>query len=112
MNSAEREPREMTDEEATGWMKELVDKLTTEKGAASGACCLEATKNPVRRKILDALEEKPLAIDEISDRVGVGGSALRFHLNFLKASCFVQIEGDTVDLTPGGVSVVRSRKRT
>jgi hypothetical protein len=112
MNSAERDAREMTDEEVAKWMKELVDKLAAQKGAVGGVCSLEAIRSPVRRKILDALEEKPLAIDEISEKVGLGGPALRFHLNFLKVSCFVQIEGNTVDLTPGGVSVVRNRKRT
>lgn len=111
MDSAQRDPREMTDEEVTKWMRDLVNKLAEEKGSAGDACSLEAIKNPVRRKILDALEEKALAINEISEKVGVAGAALRFHLNFLKSSYFIQIEGNRVDLTPGGVSVVRSNKR-
>jgi DNA-binding transcriptional ArsR family regulator len=112
MDSAQRDPREMTDEEAMRWMQELVNKLMKEKGSAGGACSLEAIRNPVRRHILDVLEERTLAINEISEKVGVAGPALRFHLNFLKSSYFIQIEGDRVDLTPGGVSVVRSNKRT
>lgn len=112
MYSTQRDPREMTDEEVMKWMQESVNKLVEEKGSAGGACSLEALKNPVRRNILNVLEERALVINEISDRVGVTGLALRFHLNFLKSSYFIRIEGNNVDLTPGGVSVVRSNKRT
>ena len=112
MYSTQRDPREMTDEEVMKWMQELVNKLVEEKGSAGGACSLEALKNPVRRNILNVLEKRALIINEISDRVGVTGPALRFHLNFLKSSYFIRIEGNKVDLTPGGVSVVRSNKRT
>ena len=112
MDTSSRDPREMTDEEAMKWMQELVAKLKEDKGSAGGACSLEALKNPVRRNILSALEERALAINEISERLGVTGPALRFHLNFLESSYFIRMEGDRVDLTPGGVSVVRSHKRT
>lgn len=112
MDSTRRDPREMTDEEVMKWMQELVNKLVEEKGSAGGACSLEAIKNPVRRRILNVLEERALEINEISERVGLTGPALRFHLNFLKSSYFIHIEGDKVDLTPGGVSVIRSNKRT
>jgi hypothetical protein len=112
MDSAQRDPREMIDEEVRNWMQELVNKLVEEKGSTGGACSLEAIKNPVRRRILNVLEEKALAINEISERVGVMGPVLRFHLNFLKNSYFIRIEGNKVDLTPGGVSVIRSNKRT
>lgn len=112
MGSTRRDPREMTDEETMRWMEELVEKLTEEKGSAGGACSLEALKNPIRRNILNALEKGPLEINEISERVGVKGTTLRYHLNFLNHSYFIQVEGNRVDLTPGGVSVVRSHKRT
>ena len=112
MDSTRRDPREMTDEEAMKWMQELMDKLMEKRGSPGGACSLEAIKNPVRRNILNVLEERALEINEISERVGVTGPALRFHLNFLKGSYFIRIEGNRVDLTPGGVSVVRSNKRT
>jgi len=111
MDSTQRDPRGMTDEELMKWMQELVERLTEEKGSARSACSLEALKNPVRRNILNVLEERPLAINEISERVGVAGPALRFHLNFLKSSYFIQLEANRVDLTPGGVSVARSNKR-
>ncbi len=111
MDSTGRDPREMTDEETMKWMQELVNKLAKDKGSAGGACSLEALKNPVRRNILNVLDERALEISEISERVGVTGPALRFHLNFLNSSYFIQIEGNKVDLTPGGVSVVRSNKR-
>jgi transcription initiation factor IIE alpha subunit len=112
MDAISRDPREMTDEEVRNWMQGLVNKLAEEKGSAGGACSLEAIKNPVRRKILKVLEERGLETDEISERLGVTSSALRYHLNFLASSYFIQIEGDRVDLTPGGVAVVRSHKRT
>jgi predicted transcriptional regulator len=112
MDATSQDPRKMTDEEVMNWMQELVNKLAKEKGSAGGACSLEAIKNPVRRHILNVLEEKALAVNEISERVKVTGAALRFHLNFLKSSYFIRIEDDKVDLTPGGVSVVRSGKRT
>ncbi|MCD6391665.1 MAG: winged helix-turn-helix transcriptional regulator [Dehalococcoidia bacterium] len=101
MDSAQRDPREMTDEEVRNWIQELVNKLVEEKGSAGGACSLKAIKNPVRRNILNALEERALAINEISERVGVTSPALKYHLNFLKSPYFIQIEGNGVDLTPG-----------
>jgi DNA-binding transcriptional ArsR family regulator len=112
MDTTSQDPRKMTDEEVINWMQDLVNKLAKEKGTAGDACSLEAIKNPVRRHILNVLEEKALAINEISEKVKVTGPALRYHLNFLKNSYFIRIEGDKVDLTPGGVSVVRSGKRT
>jgi hypothetical protein len=102
----------MTDEEAMRWMQELVNDLVQEKGSAGGACSLEAIRNAVRRSIPNFLKERALEIGEISQRVGVTGRALRYHLNFLKSSHFIQVEGNRVDLTPGGVSVARSNKRT
>jgi DNA-binding transcriptional ArsR family regulator len=112
MHAASRDPREMTDEEVMKWMQESVNELVEERGSAGAACSLEAINNPVRRRILSVLEERSLTINEISERVGVAGPALRFHLNFLKGSYFIRIDRGKVDLTPGGVSVVRSNKRT
>ena len=112
MGPTPRDPRGMTDEEAMEWMQKLVKKLEEEKGSAGGACSLEAVKNPVRRGILNALEERALVMDEISERVGVAGPTLKYHLNFLQSSYFIWIEGNNIDLTPGGVSFVRSSKRT
>jgi predicted transcriptional regulator len=111
MDSVERDPREMTDEERMKWMEDLVKKLMAERSHASGLCSLEAIRNPVRRNILKTLEERPLSLDEISERLGITGSVLRYHLNFLASSYFIQISGNEVDLTPGGVSVVRSYRR-
>jgi DNA-binding transcriptional ArsR family regulator len=112
MAATKENPREMTDEEVVRWMQELVAKLAEQKGSTGGACSLEAIRSPVRRRILNILEERALTIDEISERLRVTGSVLSYHLNFLKGSHFIRIEGDKVDLTPGGVSAVRSAKRT
>ena len=112
MDSTRRDPREMTDDEVMKWMQDLITRLTDEKRSAGGACSLQAIRNPVRRNILNVLEQRALEINEISERVGITGPALRFHLNFLKSSYFIEMEGNRADLTPGGVSVVRSNKRT
>jgi hypothetical protein len=112
MDATSRDPREMTDQEVMAWMGDLVNKLADERGSAGGACSLEAIRNPVRRNILKVLEERALEVDEISERLGVTGSALRYHLSFLRSSYFIRIEGERVDLTPGGVSVITSAKRT
>jgi DNA-binding transcriptional ArsR family regulator len=111
MDATNKDPREMSDDDVMNWMQELINELAKEKGTAGGACSLEAIRNPIRRNILKVLEDRALEIDEISERLGVTGSALRYHLNFLKSSYFIRIEGDKVDLTPGGVSVVRTYKR-
>jgi hypothetical protein len=112
MDSAQRDPRDMADDEVARWMGELVNRLADRKNSATGACSLEAARNPVRRDILDALGDRALTIREISEKTGVAGAALKLHLNFLENSCFIQVNGDRVDLTPAGVSVLRSRKRT
>ena len=114
MDSPLRNPREMSDEEVARWMQELIERAGAENGCAGavGACSMEAFKNPLRRDILRALAERPLSINELSERVSASGSALKFHLNLLQSSVFIEIDGNTVDLTPGGVSWVRSDKRS
>lgn len=111
MDATSQDPREMSDDDVMNWKQELINKLAKEKGAAGGACSLEAVKNPIRRSILKVLEERSLQTDEIRERLGATSSALRYHLNFLRSSYFIRIEHDTVDLTPGGVCVVRGYKR-
>lgn len=111
MVPAGQDPREMTDQEVMKWMQDLITRLTDEKGSAGGACNFEAVKPPVRRSILHVLEERALEINEISKIVGVAGMTLKYHLNVLMSGYFIQIEGNRVDLTPGGVSVVRSDNR-
>jgi hypothetical protein len=112
MDFTRRDPREMTDEKVMKWMRDLVNRSAEQKGAVGDVCSLEAIRSPVRRKILSVLAERALTINEISEKVGIAGATLRFHLNFLRSSCFVRIEGNLVDLTPGGVSIVRSKKPT
>ena len=112
INVTTRNPRDMTDEETMRWMQDLIETLTEQKGSTVGACSLEALKSRVRREILNALAEKPLPLHVISEKVGVTGDRLAYHLNVLRASYFIQIEADIVDLTPGGVSVIRSTRRS
>jgi len=112
MYSAKEDPREMTDEEVMKWMQELVNNLVEEKGSTEGICSLEALRNPVRRNILNALKKRALSINEISEKLKITGPALRFHPNFLENSYFIRIEGNSVDLTPGGVSITNNHNRT
>lgn len=111
MDSSQKKPREMTDEEIANWMQDLMERAADEKGTSGGACSFEAIRHPVRRNILMLLDEKPLDIKEVSQKIGLEGTQLKFHLNFLESSSFIAIDGDMVDLTPGGVSVVRNTKR-
>ena len=111
MDSAQRGPREMTDDEIMRWMQDLITRLTDEKGSAGGVCNFEAVKPPIRRNILHALDQRALEIDEISEMVGLAGMALKYHLNVLTSGHFIQIEGNRIDLTAGGVAVIRSDKR-
>jgi len=110
MDAEMRNPRDMSDEEVARWMQDLIERAADDKGCAGavGACSFEAVKNPVRRGILKNLAEKPLSMDELSEKTGLGRSALQFHLNFLLNSSFAKMEGTMVDLTPGGVSFVRN----
>ena len=94
------------------WIQELVNKLTEEKDSAGSACSLGTLENPIRRNILTTLEQRALSANEISEKLKVNGPELRFHLNFLESSYFIRLEGNRVDPTPGGVSIVRNQKRT
>ena len=109
--SEQRDPREMTDEETMKWMQDLITRLSDEKGNAGNACNFEAIKLPMRRKILHLLEERPLEIEEMSEKIAIDIMKLRYHLNVLLNGYFIQMENNRVDLTPGGVAVVRSDKR-
>ena len=110
-DSERRDPRKMTDEETMEWMQDLITRLSDEKGNARTACNFEAVKLPIRRKILHVLEERPLEIEEMSEKLEIDIMKLRYHLNVLLSGYFIQMKYNRVDLTPGGVAVVRSDKR-
>lgn len=110
MHSAKQDPREMTDEEVMKWMQELVSNSVEERSSTGGICSLEALRNPVRRNILNTLKRRASSMNEISEKLKITRPALRLHLNFLESSCFILIEGNRVDLTPGGVSIVKKPK--
>ena len=103
-----QDPREMSDEETMEWMQELIEKLSRNQGSSGNACSFEAVKHPVRRNILRALKERALTIDEVGRISGITGAKLDYHLNVLKTSYFIDIKDDIIDLTPGGVAVVRA----
>lgn len=113
MDSGQTNPRNMTDDEIMEWMGKWMKRVADERGCAEGygVCSFQAVKNPVRRKILAILKEKPAKIKEISESLGLAGSKLKFHLNFLENSEFIEIKGNVVDLTPGGVSFIRNDRR-
>jgi hypothetical protein len=101
-------PREMSDEETMEWMQELIEKVRGDQGSSGNACSFEAVKHHVRRNILRSLKERALTIDEVARIAGMTGAKLDYHLNVLKTSYFIDIKDDIVDLTPGGVAVVRA----
>jgi chorismate mutase len=103
-----QDPREMSDEETMQWMQELIEKVSRDQGSSGNACSFEAVKHHVRRNILRALKERALTIDEVARIAGMTGAKLNYHLNVLKTSYFIDIKDDIVDLTPGGVAVVRA----
>jgi len=103
-----QDPREMSDTETMEWMQELIEKLSRDQGSSGNACSFEAVKHPVRRNILRSLKERALTIDEIGRIIEMTGAKLDYHLNVLKTSYFIDIKNDIVDLTPGGVAVVRA----
>lgn len=103
-----QDPREMSDKETIEWTQELIEKLSRDKGSSGNACSFEAVKHPVRRNILRSLKERALTIDEVARTAGITGAKLDYHLNVLKTSYFIDVKGDIVDLTPGGVAVVRA----
>ena len=108
MASERLEPRGMTDKETMEWMQELIEKLSRDQGSSGNACSFEAVKHPVRRNILRALRERALTTDEVARIAGMTGAKLHYHLNVLKTSYFIDVKDDIVDLTPGGVAVVRA----
>ena len=110
MNSAKRDPRDMTDEERLNWARELKSKQTGWQGCAGarGFCALYAIKNPFRKKILQALKEKPLARGEISRLTDIEGPLLILQMAILEESHLIETDGDTADLTPSGITFVRT----
>ena len=102
-----KDPREMSVKETMKWTQDLITSLS---GTNSNACSFEAVKQPVRRKILHLLEEKPLDIEALSARLDIDKAKLKYHLNILQNAYFIRMKGDMVDLTPGGLAVVRADK--
>lgn len=110
MHSGKKDPREFTDEERLNWAREVKSRQTGWQGCAGavGFCALYAIQNPVRKKILRVLEEKPLGMGKISELTGVEESPLTLQVAILEYSYLVETEGDKVDLTPSGVTFVRT----
>jgi DNA-binding transcriptional ArsR family regulator len=99
--------REMSDEELEAWRK---------KAAAAGLLgtpaesrrSLNAIQTPTRREIMTLLKDKPLKVKEIADKLNLDEDTLMFHLEVLAKAFFIKIEGDIVDLRPGGVAYTRN----
>jgi hypothetical protein len=110
MYSEKRDPRGMTEEERLNWSRDLKSKQTGWRGCAGavGFCALCAIQNPVRKKILKVLEEEPLEKRKISELTGIQGPPLTLQITILEYSHLIETEGDSVDLTPSGVTFVRT----
>jgi DNA-binding transcriptional ArsR family regulator len=53
---------------------------------------IKALNDPVRRKILDLLKEKPLSVGDILSQLDVTGATLSHHLKILKGAGLVTSE--------------------
>ncbi|MHC1602668.1 MAG: winged helix-turn-helix domain-containing protein [Methermicoccaceae archaeon] len=103
-----KEVREYSKEECERWIKELEES----KGwdiTEDHRLMLAAMQNPTRRKVLTALMEAPMSIEQLSTTLNMPVSQLKFHVEMLKSARYVVVEEGVVDLTPRGVHYLKYR---
>lgn len=110
MLSEKVDPREMSAEQRLNWALEVKSRQTGCQGCAGavGFCALYAIKNPVRKNILKFLEDEPLDREKVSKLTGLEDIPLTLQIAILEYSYLVETEGDKIDLTPSGVTFVRT----
>ena len=110
MQVEKRDPRDLTEEERRNWARDVKSRQTGWQGCAGavGFCALYAIQNPVRKKILKVLGERPLEMGQISELTGVEDLPLLLQITILENSYLVETEENRVDLTPSGVTFVRT----
>ena len=97
----------MSNEELEAWRKKAVDAGLIGTPAESRRS-LNAIQTPTRREIMTLLKDRSLKVKEIADKLNIDEDTLMFHLEVLEKAFFIKIEGDTVDLRPGGVAYTRN----
>jgi predicted transcriptional regulator len=105
--SSRKNSREMSDEELQAWRKKVAEAGLLGTPAESRRS-LNAIQTPIRREIMTPIKDKALKVKEIADKLNLEEDMLKFHLQILENAGFIKIEGDTVDLRPGGVAYTRN----
>ena len=97
----------MSEEELKDWKQNLDESKLVGNPTEAHRRALRALQNPVRREIVAMLKDSALTIETIVNRLNLDEKTLGFHLQFLKDIFFINVEGNTVDLTPIGVAYIR-----
>ncbi|WXG40835.1 MAG: ArsR family transcriptional regulator [Candidatus Freyarchaeum deiterrae] len=92
----------MSAEEIEYWRINVLEKSIDIDSTEWHRRALLAMQSSVRRDILILLKDKALTIVEIISNLKLEEKAVQFHLQFLKQTLFITIEGSIVDLTPFG----------
>jgi len=100
--------REMSDEEIESWRINVLEKSIDVDSKEWHRRALLAMQSSIRREILMLLKDKALTIDEIKNNLKLEEKAVHFHLQFLKQTNFIIVEGRVVDLTPLGVVYLKN----
>lgn len=104
-----RDVRSMSKEQCEAWMKELEESGAISDITEDHRLRLAALQNPTRRKILEALKDRAMKLEELSQCLNIPSTQLKFHIEMLKSALYVELEGDVVDLTPRGMHYIRYR---
>jgi len=104
-----RDVRSMSKEQCEAWMRELEESGAIRDITEDHRLRLAALQNPARRRILEALRDRPMGLEELSQRLNIPSTQLRFHIEMLRSALYVELEGNVVDLTPRGVHYIRYR---
>lgn len=100
--------REMSDEEIEDWRMNVLEKNIEGNSTEWHRRALLAMQNPTRKEILMLLKDKALSIQEISESLKLDEKIVQFHLQYLKLTYYITIEGNMVDLTPFGVVYLKN----
>ncbi len=104
-----KDVRAYSKEECETWLKELEESGAIRDITEDHKLMLAAMQNPTRRKILAALTEEPMSIEQLSTTFNMPVSQLKFHAEMLKSALYVVVEEGVVDLTPRGVHYLKYR---
>jgi predicted transcriptional regulator len=98
----------MSDEEIEYWRINVLEKSIDVDSTEWHRRALLAMQSSTRREILILLKDKALTIDEIKNSLKLEEKMVQFHLQFLKQTLFITMEGRIVDLTPFGAVYLKN----